>query len=236
MTPEELDALAFKAETPTELRSFPPPTTPTPPPPSSPFSQMRELLTTMQEIDRMKLSFMEQEMKKQEMIEQRVESRLLEKLKAEAAPGSNALEQEAIGFIFDLAKRAFSGQTAPPPLPSSLQQKISPTIAPESVMAAPESPLQEVVMIPHKVTEEFINSIADQIDDNYPQECKEAREGKVSKEEAIKRLKTGGIPENIVERVYESILNIDDKNDSHHEVEALGQEKDASPDISPREQ
>ena len=51
--------------------------------------------------------------------------------------------------------------------------------------------------------------------DGGARECKEAREGKVSKEEAIKRLKTGGIPENIVERVYESILNIDDKNDSN---------------------
>jgi len=235
MTPEELDKLANEP-----VSSAPSPAAPPSPPrnepaPSSTFGQMKELLETMKQIDQMKLAFLQTEMAQRDALEERItrqiEERFASKMAQEVAPPMDPIVMEGAKFLMDLLKQNMmipavrvERPVQKPPLNTTSQNAPQATTAPEAPPSVPPvenaQPAQQQEVEP--MPEFNAEAIADGIYESFPDQVYALQSGKMTSEEAMKRIKLGGMKYHLTpeqcQQIYDALMATEYPNSPKPEV------------------
>ena len=209
MTPEELEAA-------TSSPLAPPPATPTPYPRSTPIGapmDMRDFFATLREYESMRKSILDTELGKMESIERIIKARV------ETALSSSADSSEVIDPVMQEAGKALVGFLKDGIGKERNRSTISPVVHPpvqntEEVALTPTAPSNEAENMKN-YTQEEIDKIADKIEDFFPTECKDCRNGTLTREKAVVMIVSKdpnkSTDEALANRIYESIMAVQDE-------------------------
>lgn len=221
MTPEELDALAnMSAEKPLSQPPAQISEKVVEKPAPKPLSDIQALMETMTAIDAMKLKFLETEIARNKLVEDKLSAQIEQRFAAQAAmqaaPAMDPVMSKAMDFIL---QAVMSQKSAPPSAPPrAAPPKVTPAlpepkpdlntaapVAPESTPtpeavpteAQPENaqpaPSDEVNFMENELTQEQADIIADNIGRKFPRDVRLVQEGIIPKAAAIAKIKQGGI-------------------------------------------
>lgn len=164
-----------------------------------------EFFQTMQMYEGWKDQIWQNEQRKRTAIEEAIRARLEKEFEStgEAAPGlmDDPIIREAAGLILESWK---SGRNTSPPAQEVQAGGTSPATPPAIAQPAPSNAAAPTI------TPEKAEEIADKIEDKMPQQCKDLRAGKITRERALQMIQAGGATPEDAELILDAILRVED--------------------------
>jgi len=179
----------------------------------TPFSQFGELMTAMVEMEKWKMTMLQNEMLKQQSMESRIRSQIEREFESRVTDDMDPTTKIALDFIVDLAKKSMlqspittTGQQKPDVAEHS-QPKTADNVSQPQALETPASSFQEDKSM--EFTQETADMYADKIYEKFPAECIAAQEGKITKEDAVAKIMQSGCTESQAAMIYQSIMDTD---------------------------
>lgn len=193
----------------------PPPTAPTPAPHGMPAGMtMQEFFSTLNEYEKLRSGILQTELGKMQSIENIVAKRVETALATQAGPaeGMDPILIEG-GKVLIEAFRAGKAQERNRSPPAQKPPQPTPTPAqPEKTQPAPAN--EAAAEVPQMMSQDDIDKIADRVEDHFPQECKDCRSGKLSKEDAVAMIIAKDpfkkCDQALAGRIYEAIMAVEE--------------------------
>lgn len=169
-----------------------------------PIGQFGELMQTMMAIEQWKMQLLQNERAREHVMEERIRAELTERMTEGVVEEMDPGVKMALDVLVEAFKSSMTKPSTPGPIPVPFAGPQEPKdFIPAQPEIAQPAPNDEAPM-PFDP-----DLIADKIYERFPQQVLDAQAGRITRHDAIAKIRAGGSSEEQAAEIYESIMNTD---------------------------